>query len=259
MNRGMIKKKTPEQRELDDKKERLSKLEEELLKKELDLSTIRIELRSFEARYMNKVGIYYAKLDEINAIIAELLAKQDPENIIAKENATHAREQAQASSRAAEDIKEEILHPKPAPSENIKKLFREAAKAMHPDLTMDEGVRRLREQYMKEINRAYESGNEDELLAIMQRWEGSPEAVEGEGPGVELIRVIRKIAQIEERLLVIDKEMEALILSELWILKSKVEAAERLGRDMLTDMADEIRAHIREAEQHLEILRADLE
>lgn len=259
MNNILTKNRMPEQKELDDKKSRLSNLEEELLKSELDLSSIKIELKAFEVRYMSSVGIHYAKLDEVNALIAELFARQDPDNTIAEENAAYARAQAQASSKAAEDVQEQILRAKPVPSDNIKKLFREAAKAMHPDLTMDEGVRRLREHLMKEINQAYEDGDEDELCAIIQRWESSPEAIEGEGTGAELIRVIRKIAQIEERLQVIDREIEGLKLTELCVLKDKVEQAERLGRDMLAEMAGEVKAQISEAQRHLDILESGKE
>lgn len=250
------KSKKPEQKELDDKKTRLANLEEELLKRELDLSTNKVELKSFELHYMSSVGIHYAKLDEINALIAELLAKQDPDNIFAEENAAYARAHAQASAKAAEDIKEEILRAKPLPSENIKKLYREAAKAIHPDLTMDEGVRRIREQLMKKINQAYEDGDEDALLTIIQRWEASPEAIEGEGTGAELIRVIRKIAQVEARLQDIDKELLSLKSSDLWKLKQKVEAAERLERDLLSEMVEEIKSQIADAEQKLDILRS---
>jgi hypothetical protein len=47
---------------------------------------------------------------------------------------------------------------------------------------------------MAEANRAYEEGDEERLRVILQEWEGSPESVKGDGPGAELVRVIRKIA-----------------------------------------------------------------
>ncbi len=256
MGKSVVRSKKPEQIELDEKIDRLSILEEELLKKELELSTLRIELKSFEARYMTVVGVHYAELDELNALIAELLARQDPENIMAEEHAAYARAQAQASSKTAKDIEEEVREIKSEPSENIKKLFREAAKAMHPDLTMDENVRLLREQYMKEVNQAYEKGDEERMFDIIRRWESCPESIEGEGTGVELIRVIRKISQVDTRLQDIEKEFISLKSSDLWKLKQKVEAADKVGGDLLSIMADEIKTLIAEAQQRLDNIRS---
>ena len=42
------------------------------------------------------------------------------------------------------------------------------------------------------------------MRSILADWESSPESVEGEGVGPELIRVIRKIAQIQRRLVEIE-------------------------------------------------------
>ena len=123
----------------------------------------------------------------------------------------------------------------------------DAARQIHPDLTTDEQERNRRHQVMIEINRAYETGDEDRLQAILRDWQRSPEAVKDEGIGAELIRLIRKIAQVDERLGAIDVEIEAMKVSELAQLRDKVEAAEEEGRDLLQEMADEIEEEIARA------------
>jgi CII-binding regulator of phage lambda lysogenization HflD len=133
----------------------------------------------------------------------------------------------------------------------IKKLYQEVARSMHPDLTTDEKARIYRHQMMAEANCAYEEGNEDRLREILEQWESSSEAVEGEGTGAELIRVIRKIAQVEARLRAIDAEMAELKASDLWQLKEKVEEAENKKRDLLSEMATVIESKIAEAKQSL--------
>jgi len=90
---------------------------------------------------------------------------------------------------------------------------------------------------MTEANRAYEQGDEARLEAILRDWETSPESVKGEGPGAELVRVIRKIAQVEDRLKAIDAEMARLEETDLYQLKTQVDQAEEEGRDLLAEMA----------------------
>ena len=72
--------------------------------------------------------------------------------------------------------------------------------------------------------------------------------------GAELIRMIRKIAQVEERLRVIEAEIAELKVSDLYQLKTKVEEAESGGRDLLTDMASQIKRQIADARKRLAVM-----
>jgi len=49
------------------------------------------------------------------------------------------------------------------PSENLKKLYREVAKRVHPDLATEESERQRRHELMAEANRAYAEGDEARL------------------------------------------------------------------------------------------------
>ena len=104
---------------------------------------------------------------------------------------------------------------------------------------------------MVEANRAYEDGDEERLQKILDDWESSPESVKGEDIGAVLVRILRKIAQVEDRLHNIALEIDALYKSDLYQMKIKVEEAERAGQDLLTDMAARLDAEIIEAENRL--------
>ena len=241
---------TPEERELDRKLYELSELETELAQRELDLATLQAELHTFEAKYIRIVGIRYTELDEIEAQIAEAEARLKPKDNKIQEEAAQARDQAQASAQAA-GIAQEPREEKFSPSESLKKLYREVAKCIHPDLATDEKERSRRQQLMTDANRAYEEGDEAKLRAILAEWESSPESVEGEGTAAELVRVIRKIAQVEKRLRVIETEITQLEESDLYQLKTKVEAAENEGRDLLDEMASRVKEEIASASERL--------
>lgn len=242
---------TPEEQELSKKLSELAELETELAQRELDLATLQAELHIFEASYLRTVGVRYAELDEIEAQIAEAEARLKPKDNKIQEQASKARVQAQGSAQAA-GIAQEPREEKFKPSESLKKLYREIAKRIHPDLTLDEEERALREQLMAEANRAYEESDEAKLQAILNEWESSPDSVKGEGVAAELVRVIRKIAQVKERLRVIETEIDQLKKSDLYKLKTEVEKAEDEGRDLLAEMASRVDEQIARADKKLD-------
>lgn len=243
MRTEIIKGNTPEEKELSRKLSELSELEEELAQRELELATLQAELHTFESSYLSTVGVRLAELDEIEAKIAEIKAQLKPKDNKIKEKAEQARTQANKSAEAT-GIIQELREEKFKPSENLKKLYREVAKHIHPDLTTDKKERLRRQELMTDANRAYEEGNEAKLRAILSEWESSPESVKGEGTAVELVRVIRKIAQVEKRLRAIEAEVAQLVNSDLFKLKTRAEKAEDEGRDLLDELASRVEEDI---------------
>lgn len=251
MSIDLIRAQTPEEKELARKLAELTILEGELAQRELDLATLQAELHAFERRYLRIVGIRYAELDEIEAQIAEALAEASPKSSEAQERASQARAQANESAQASKVVQEPGHRDKFTPSDTLKKLYREVAKCIHPDLATDEDDRVRRQRFMAEANQAYEDGDESRLREILREWESSPEAVKGDGIGAELVRVIRKIAQIQGRLQAIESILAQLRSSDLNRLKTEVENAETEGRDLLAEMASSLNQQIADAKSCL--------
>lgn len=242
--------KKPEEQELEQKLLQFAAIEDELVQSELELTTLQTELHFFEKEFIRIVGHKYAELDQIEALIAEYIASQNPDNQQTQEKAREYREAAQESAKAvAEDDFDQEITQEFKPSETLKKLYREAAKLIHPDLTTDEKERERRHRIMAEVNQAYQDGDEERLVQILHQWECSPESVEGEGVGAELIRVIRKITQATERLEEVNKQIEAIKNAELYLLRAKALLAKEYGRDILAEMAFELEEQIMEAKK----------
>jgi hypothetical protein len=91
MSREITIKLSPEERELEKKRGELAALAAQLVQSELDLATLHAELRTFEGRYLRSVGRLYAELDEIEAQIAEALARISPKDDATQQQATQAR------------------------------------------------------------------------------------------------------------------------------------------------------------------------
>ncbi len=243
----LIKTKTPEELELGKKQGELNNLGTELAQKELQLATLQAELNVFEQRYIRIIGSRYAKLDEVQALYAEVQARINPSDTQTRERARQAREQAQESAQTVQPNDEDDKKTSFKPSENLRNLYRQVAKMIHPDLSDDEAERVIRQELMAEANRAYEEGNESKLNEILSEWNHSPASVRGEGVASELVRTIRKIAQVGQRLRVIQMKIAELEKSDLNQLKTKGDSARRTGKDLLVEMANSLDEKIEKA------------
>jgi len=249
MKSEVVRHSSPEEEELAAKREELGRLEAQLAEQELLLASLKAELAAFEGLYLRRVGVLYAELDEWNARLAELRAERaaTPET---KTQAAEARAQAEESHSAAYG---EAAQAQPMiPSPELKKLYREAAKRVHPDTATDEADRARRERLMKEVNAAYAAGNEDAMRRILSELDSSPESVQGSGIGADLIRVLRQLKQVRDRLAVIALELADLGETEIAKLKAKTDLAVAEGRDLLAEMAASIQGRVNVARQEFE-------
>lgn len=233
----------PEEEELKLKEQELKDLENRLVEFEFQLTDLRADLGTFESLYLKIVGVRYAELDEIEAQLAEFVARRSPGDLKAQRTATEARRRAKESrASAAESSREEKGRFSPSPS--LKELYREVARRVHPDLAADDADRQRRQRSMAEANNAYANGDEARLRRILEEYENSPEAVFGKGPGVDLVKVIRRIVQVKRRLAEVQAEMEQIRSSEIFQLKAKVDDGKKQGRDVLSEMAAAIQVQI---------------
>jgi hypothetical protein len=249
----------PEDEELARKKARLAELEGQLADQELERASLLADLVHFERRYLNTVGRRYAILDELKAQIAESLAVQNPQREEHRQQARQARSKAQESARSVgagvggtPSPDELASAPSPNESESLRKLYRKAAKLLHPDQTLDGAEKERRHHVMAELNDAYTKRDEERIRTILRDWHSSPESVPGDGPGAELVRVIRTLAQVEKRRTAIAIELEQLRQGELFKLKQAVEDAQAHGRDLLKELAERLDGEIAQARDELQ-------
>ena len=63
---------------------------------------------------------------------------------------------------------------------------------------------------MIEANKAYALGDEEQLRAILEAWERGPDAVQGTDREAMRLRLVRRIAQIEDQLEVLAGDLAAI-------------------------------------------------
>jgi len=251
MNSEIARRASPEEEELARKREELALLQAELAERELFLTNLRAELAAFEGRYLRQVGTLYAELDEWNAKIAERLAKEE---------STEESRSAAAQARIQADESDSAVHGEAAkaqefiPSPELKALYREVAKRVHPDLATDEADRQRRDQFMAEANAAYQRGDAEALRRILEEYESSPESVRGAGIGADLVRVLRQLKQVRDRIAAIILEVADLAEAEIAKLKAKADIAATEGRDLLAEMAASVQGRVNVAKQRYELV-----
>lgn len=241
----------PEEEELLRKREELVTMRATLGERELELADLRSQLAVFEGRYLRQVGALYAELDEWKARIRKLEAERNP-SAAANTRAEKAREQARQTYEEAHGKASEARDFSPSPE--LKSLFREAAKRIHPDLARDSTDQERRTRFMAKANRAYQAGDAEALRRILDEYQDGADAVEGEGIGVELIRIIRQISLARERVTAIERELATIRQSEIALLKKQAEEREQEGRDLLAELATSVREEIELARKEYEAL-----
>jgi hypothetical protein len=227
-------------------------LEEQVIQGELGLETERCESQCFRKRYYETVGNLYVELDQIEEQLAQAIATKATSEVarstpgrekeVAQRNANiaaaaaeQAREQAAASSQEAEIA--EGISPAVEITAALKNAYRKACKLVHPDRASNDVERSRRTQYMASINVAYERGELVVIERLTLEFGADPEAVLGEDIGMQIVKAIRRIAQLRRRFSEIDFERQSLNTDELYQLRVAVLDAEKIGGHPLQELA----------------------
>jgi len=243
----------PEEIELNKKRKVLERLKDRLADREEEMTELRAELGQFEARYTMEVARLYAELDEIEAQIAEEEVKLVPDDEEIKKRAEELRRRAEESAANAETAANCSF--KWQPTAEAKKAYHNLARVIHPDLALDKEEKEKRHELMAKLNDAYSTGNQNLLNKLVEDFRDSPDLIRGNSVSDELIRAIRQIWQIKNRLGELKEEKFKAELSELFILREKVQAEMLEGRNILKQMAERTKTHIKKSERRLANLR----
>lgn len=244
----------PEEIELEKKKRKLDRLKERLAFREEEMTELRAELEQFEANYTMEVGRLYSQLDEVEAEICEEEMKLNPDDEEIKKKAEEARKRAEESAIDEEAVWQACSN-KYDPTPEQRKTYHKLARLIHPDLALDDEERTRRTALMADLNDAFSDGNERRLKELVEEYRDSPELVKGDTVGDELVRAIRQISQVANRLKSLKTEKVEAELSELYILREKVRAEQLEGRNLFRQMAERTKTHIQKAERRLNNLK----
>jgi hypothetical protein len=249
----------PGAEELVRRKAQLLVLSRQLLERERDLAAYRSELHAFETTYRKALGARYARLDELAERLDQTVSgggdrdDADPEaDGPAERYPGQGVPGGQNWAWGEREPDKEPEERRAVVSDEAKRLFRQLARLIHPDLAGDAQERERRTNLMVAANDAYEQGDVAALEQMLEDWRQSPEAVTGTGAAAELERTLRRIAQVEANMRRIDEELAELEASAMGWLRRRVEKAAREGWDLLAHMVRELDRQISEAQLELD-------
>jgi hypothetical protein len=250
----------PGAEELARRKAQLLVLSGQLLERERGLAAFRGELHAFETSYRKALGARYARLDELAERLDET-AQSDghhptepdeedgdgPADRYPGQGVPGGQNWAWGEREPDRDPERRAVV-----GDDAKRLFRQLARLIHPDLAGDAQERERRTNLMVAANDAYEQGDVAALERLLEDWHASPEAVTGSGAAAELERTLRRIAQVEAGMRRIDEELAELEASAMGWLRRRVDKAAREGWDLLAHMVRELDRQISEAQLELD-------
>ncbi|MFE4953338.1 hypothetical protein ACFRCW_04340 [Streptomyces sp. NPDC056653] len=238
--------------------------EQALIEFEIAVETFRVEVENFSRLHHQKLGPMYARLDELDAQIAEARASRtgDPEDL---RKAQEARalvmpmpgveelfhdwiDSDGLSPEAAAMLTEQPVRPpkRVRPTEEARKLYRELARKAHPDLAQDETERARRDEFITRVNAAYGRGDEALLKELAQEWAAGPATQRSElSESEELYARLNWLTQRKELLTVLAQELE----------ESAIGAMLRMAPDdpdrLLDEIAEQLLGEVSQREAEL--------
>ncbi|MDI3420995.1 J domain-containing protein [Streptomyces luteolus] len=238
--------------------------EQALIEFEIAVETFRVEVENFSRLHHQKLGPMYARLEELDAQIAEARAARtgNAEDVRrAQELRARVMPMPDVSELFQEWMDSDGLSPEASamlselpvrapervrPSDEARRLYRELVRKAHPDLAQDDKERERREEFMVRVNAAYGRGDEVLLTELSAEWAAGPVA-EADRPSKseELYARLEWLAQRKEMLTLVARDLEEGAIGSM--LRMAPDDPDRL----LEDIAEQLLAQVAEREAEL--------
>ncbi|MBZ0320941.1 MAG: hypothetical protein K8L91_31290 [Anaerolineae bacterium] len=137
----------------------------------------------------------------------------------------------------------------------LKKLYRQLASRFHPDLTTDPDERQRRHAIMARINEAYAQKDYDGLMVLSKQADVTPDTPL-EALKIQELRQLRN--QLNERIEYLNSRRISLMHSDLMDLKLEAQLAAKVGRDLLMEMAAQLKQDLQVAQAKLAKLQREV-
>jgi hypothetical protein len=245
-----------------------------LIEFEIAVDTFRIEVENFSRIHEQRLGPLYARLEELDAEIAEAVAERsgDPED------AALARRMRAAI--APLPSLSELYHgwldsdgftpegyamltrqpvqepPRVRPGEEARALYRALVRRCHPDLATAVRERERRDVFVARVNQAYARGDVAELRALTEEWDSGAALHEEAAPSPDRARQEELYARLEW----LARRKELLADAAAALEESAVASMLNMAGDdpdgLLAEIADDLRAQIAAKEAELAAVRS---
>jgi hypothetical protein len=256
-----------EEAELEQRRAELASLRARHAEASAVLHRLRQEIAGFERSYEQTLGRRMAELERIEAEIARLSGSYVSEEGVGFEGDGPARDDeddfidGQTYSSGTSFRSDGGCGSRgrvwKSDTQDIKALYREVAKAIHPDLA-GEGLQSVRHELMLKANRAYAEEDRGALREILRSWRRHfPEQAGQSDARAELARLKKQIAVEIEAIREVNEQAAQLRESYVHRFKLRVDESLAGGSDLFAEMVAAAEVNIARALRRLAALKGE--
>jgi HPt (histidine-containing phosphotransfer) domain-containing protein len=252
----------------------LDELRPRLIEAETQLAERLAAISAFEYQVRARLEGLTRRLDDLQDEIDELrrLLRRYQNDVFGEEDealsSTSQKEQwrfddrsgAAASGSFRYRPNMDTFAPKPLASDEaaaLKNLYRQLARRFHPDLALDDADRAHRTGLMMAINDAYTAGDLEKLQRLALEPSPDAGALKTDEQLAEALQ--REVERCRQRLQEIEQELAQLERHQSARLMKRAERAAAIGRDLLQEIAVDLRRRIAEKLVERDILEEQLD
>ncbi|WP_420627677.1 DnaJ domain-containing protein [Candidatus Leptofilum sp.] len=245
-------------------RQELDEVRRELAEAEAELNSQLEDVQAFEFRFEAHVGQLLDQLatleSEVDSYLTRIKLMRHQQSFANSDAAFDPVEEQfrQTWQQSSETAVSKPPPPPPAATQaQLKKMYRQLARQFHPDLALDEADRQYRTDKMAAINDAYQAQSMVELMALAEELEAHQSQRQTEQPpDKEMAQALQEeIERCRRRLRSLDNELQNLPNRSMVDLALKVKLAQREGRDLLAEMAEELERKIARKTAERDMLR----
>ncbi|HIJ80533.1 MAG TPA: hypothetical protein HPP76_02360 [Desulfuromonadales bacterium] len=231
----------------------LARIREELKTREQSFHALSSEIRMFEREYQDILGNRIEVLRDIEWQLEGFLG-----GCLSRPRAVpEYQDTPSAGIRHTTSLLDDVTEQGESPGFTIRALFRNVAKAFHPDYAADDNDQRRRQELMIIANEAYKSGNHHLLATLLSERDRKHDSATTGNLRMELMLINRQITAASQAIINYDSMMTDLKLTEIFLFKQRVDRAMVDGIDLLSEMAARVDADIERARRQLARLHRD--
>ncbi|HNS39409.1 MAG TPA: hypothetical protein PKJ56_04070 [Promineifilum sp.] len=245
----------------------LDELRPRLIDAEAQLAERLAAVSAFEYRLRARLDPLYRRLDSLQADIDDLRRQLQRLSVawLDQDDASPVGEswRFEESAASAGSFRYRAKVEEPTPSlegkrlVSLKQLYRKLAHRFHPDLAPNEADRTYRTDLMMAINAAYTAGD----LEALERLANEPDSISRVPQTLQELAAAleREVERCRHRLHEIARELATLGKHQSARLMEQFEQAQAQGRDLLAELAANLRRRISEKLVERDVLESQLD